>query len=446
MNFLSAFRTTFARAAAPALLLATIVPAHAEVEFQQISSEQGIKAWLVEDYSVPIVTIRFAFDGGAAQDPEGKEGLADLMTTLFDEGAGTLESEPFQIALDEAGAEMRFGSDNDAIFGTMRLLADERDAALDLLKLAVQEPRFDQDPIDRMRAQLLAGLAADAQNPATAAQKLWNEALFGTHPYARPSEGTPETLKAITAEDLRAGYDAMFARNNLHVAIVGAITAEDAAKVLDDVFGSLPAEADLKPVPDIIPAIGQDLAVDYPLPQTSIFMAYPGVGLDDPDFFAARVMNEILGGGGMTSRLFTEVREKRGLTYGVGTGLTNLRHSSTYMLSTSTRADRAGETLSVIEEVIAKLAEEGPTEAELEAAKKYLIGSAALNELSSSSAIAGTLVGLQIWGLDIDYLSRRTELTNAVTAEDVKAVAQKLLTQKPAIMLLGPKAEAATTE
>lgn len=443
MTLLSTLRRSFALVAAPALLLATILPAHAEVEFQQVTSDEGIKAWLVEDYSVPIITIRFAFDGGAAQDPVGKEGLADLMTTLFDEGAGDLESEPFQIALDDAGAEMRFGSNNDTISGTMRLLADERDAALDLLKLAVQEPRFDQNPIDRMRAQLLAGLAADAQNPATQAQKIWNEALFGDHPYARPTEGTPETLNTITAEDLRAGYHAMFARDNLHVAIVGAINAEDAADVLDEVFGALPAEADLKPVADVVPALGQDLAVDYPLPQTSIFMAYPGVGLNDPDFFAARVMNEILGGGGMTSRLFTEVREKRGLTYGVNTGLTNLQHSNSFMLSTSTRADRAGETLSVIEEVLAKMAAEGPTEEELAAAKTYMIGSAALNELSSSSAIAGTLVGLQLWGLDIDYLPKRTEMINAVTVDDVKAVAQKLLTQKPAIMLLGPKAAAA---
>ncbi|WEK05407.1 MAG: pitrilysin family protein [Candidatus Devosia phytovorans] len=442
MTFFSALRRSVTLVAAPALLLASILPAHAEVQFQQITSPGGVEAWLVEDYSVPIITIRFAFDGGAAQDPAGKEGLASLMTTLFDEGAGDLDSEAYQIALDEAGAEMGFGSDKDTISGTMRLLADEREAALDLLTLAVQQPRFDQDPINRMRAQLLSSLAADAQNPATAAQKLWNETLFGSHPYARPSEGTPETLKSITAEDLRASYDAMFARSNLHVAIVGAITAEDAEAVLDQVFGDLPAEASLTAVEDIAPALGKDLAVEYPLPQTNIFMAYPGVGLDDPDFFAARVMSEILGGGSVISRLNAEVREKRGLTYGVSASLANMRHSSNLMVSTSTRADRAPETLSVIEDVITRLVEEGPTEEELAAVKKYMIGSAALQEFSSSSAIASTLVGLQLWDLGIDYLPRRTEMIKAVTAEQVQAVAKRLLTEKPAIMLLGPKAAA----
>lgn len=424
---------------APLLLLATL-PASAETEFQQITSPGGIKAWLVEDYAVPIVTIRFAFDGGSTQDKAGKEGTANLITALFDEGAGDLDSEAFQIALDAAGAEMGFSAGLDTIQGSMRLLADQRDEALGLLKLAIEAPRFDQDPINRMRAQILSGLAADAQNPATAAQKLWTETLFGSHPYARPVEGTPETLAAITAEDLRAFHKATFARENLHVAIVGAIDAEAAAATLDQLFGALPETPDLVPVPDVSPALGQDLAVDYPLPQTSIFMAYPGIGLSDPDYFAATLMNEILGGGSVLSRLNDEVREKRGLTYGVSAGFANQRHSNLLMLSTSTRADRAAETLGVIKDVVARMAAEGPTEAELASAKKYLIGSAALHEFSSSQAIASTLVGLQLWDLDIDFLPRRTELVNAVTVDQVKAVAARILGSKPTTLLLGPQA------
>ena len=438
MSFLSALRR-LALVAIPALALATL-PARAEVQFQQITSPQGIKAWLVEDYAVPIVTIRFAFDGGTTQDPAGKEGVTNLLTYLFDEGAGDLDSDAFQIALDTAGAEMSFAADLDAVYGSMRMLADSKDAALDLLKLAIEAPRFDQNPVDRMRAQVLSGIAISAQNPATAAQKLWTETLYGEHPYARPVDGTAETLPTITPADLQAQHQALFARDNLHVAIVGAIDAEAAAATLDLLFGALPAEAKLVPVPDIAPVLGQDLQVDYPLPQTSIYMAYPGITHTDPQYFAAALMNEILGGGSVLSRLTDEVREKRGLTYGVSSSLLNQQHANALIIGTATRADRATETLAVIKDVIARLAAEGPTEAELASAKKYTIGSAAMQEMSSSQAIAGTLVGLQLWDLDIDYLPRRAELINAVTVADVKAVAARLLGVKPTIMLLGPKA------
>lgn len=438
MFFLPALRR-LALVAVPALLLATL-PAQAEVQFQQITSPQGIQAWLVEDYAVPIVTIRFAFEGGTTQDPSGKEGLTNLMTYLFDEGAGELDSDAFQIALDSAGAEMSFAADLDAVYGSMRMLADERDTALNLLKLAIETPRFDQNPVDRMRDQVLSGIAISAQNPATAAQKQWSEALYGNHPYARPGEGTAETLPTITQADLQALHQALFARDNLHVAIVGAIDAQTAAAALDQLFGTLPEQATLVPVPDISPALGQDLQVEYPLPQTSIYMAYPGIAHTDPDYFAAALMNEILGGGSVLSRLTDEVREKRGLTYGVSSSLLNQQHANALVIGTSTRADRAVETLDVIKDVIARLAAEGPTEAELASVKKYTIGSAALQEMSSSQAIAATLVGLQLWDLDIDYLPRRAELINAVTVDDVKAVAARLLGAKPTIMLLGPKA------
>lgn len=425
------------------VLLCTALPAMAAVEFQQITSPKGIDAWLVEDYSVPIITIRFAFEGGATQDPAGKEGLSDLITALFDEGAGDLDSEAFQIRLDDAGAEMGFASDLDAVYGSMRLLADQRDEALGLLKLAIEAPRFDQNPIDRMRAQLVSGLRASAQNPQTAAQKMWAKAIYGEHPYARPSEGTIETLAAITAEDLHAFHRAVFARANLHVGIVGAIDAATARTVLDDLFGALPEQPTLQPVPDAPLALGQDLAVGYPLPQTSIYMAYPGLARTDPQFFAAYLMTDILGGDSLLSRLNEEVREKRGLSYGVGANLLNLEHANALVIGTSTGADRAGETLGVIKDVVEGMATQGPTPEELASAKKYLIGSYALNELSSSSAIANTMVSLQLRDLGPDYITDRTDKINAVTIEDVKGVAAALLGTKPTTMLLGPAAPAA---
>jgi zinc protease len=207
------------------------------------------------------------------------------------------------------------------------------------------------------------------------------------------------------------------------------------------VFGALPAEPELTPVAEVTPKLAQEVRIDYPLPQTTIRLAFPGVKRDDPDFFAAFLMNHVLGGGTFSSRLFDEVREKRGLTYGIGSGLSSPKHSASLSIGTSTNADRAAETLQVIRDVVAKYAAEGPTEAEVADAKRYLIGAYAINNLDSSSAIASTLVGLQVEGLGIDYIGRRPELIGAVTREQAAAMAKRLLTAQPAVLILGPAAD-----
>lgn len=415
-----------------------VAPSWAEVNIQEVISDKGIKAWLVEDYSVPIVTVRFSFQGGNTQDPPGKEGLSNLMSALFDEGAGDLDSDAFQIRLDDAGAEMRFGAGRDTVFGSMRMLSEKRDEALDLLKLAINQPRFDADPIDRIRAQIVAGIVAGERDPDTVAQVKWQEALYGDHPYARQEDGTEASLSAITADDLRAYHKAVFARDTLNVAVVGAIDAETLKKKLDELFGDLPEKSDLRPVSDVDMKLGQQVVVDYELPQTTLRLAYPGVPRDAPDFFAAYLMNHILGGGTFSSRLFDEVREKRGLAYGVGSSLVTSKYSSGLLIRTATRSDRAAETLGVIRDQVRRMAEDGPTEAELDAAKKFVIGSYALNNLDTSDAIANTLLSLQQEGLGIDYMQRRDALIEAVTLDDVKAAARKLLVAEPAVLVIGP--------
>ncbi len=416
-------------------------PAQANVDIQQVKSEKGITAWLVEDYSVPIVTIRFSFKGGNTQDPEGKEGLSELMSGLFDEGAGELDSDAFQIKLDDAGAEMRFGAERDRTCGSMRMLAEKKDEAFDLLKLAIQQPRFDAAPMDRIRAQIVSGIVANQRDPETAARVKWAEALYGAHPYARPDEGTEKSLATITADDLRDYHRRVFARDNLNVAVVGAIDAETVKRELDRLFGDLPERSDLRPVEKVDLKLDQEVRVDYDLPQTSLQLAYPGVPRDAPDFFAAYLMNHILGGGTFTSRLFDEVREKRGLAYGINSSLVTQEYASSLVIGTATRSDRAAETLGVIRDTVRRMAEEGPTEAELAAAKQYVIGAYALNNLDSSSAIASTLLSLQEEKLGIDYIDRRTALIEAVTLDEVKAAARKLLTADPAILVIGPPLE-----
>jgi len=421
--------------------LPAIMSARAAVNIQEVRSDSGVTAWLVEDYSVPIVTISFNFEGGTSQDPAGKEGLANLMSGLFDEGAGELEADAFQQTLDRAGAEMSFRADRDAISGTMRMLAEKRDEAFGLLALALAQPRFDQAPTDRIRAQILSGIRASERDPNTQAQIEFAKALYGDHPYARRSEGTPESLAAIVPDDLKALHGRLFARDNLRVAVVGAIDAETLRTELDRLFGALPEKADLVAVPDVEPKLDQQVKEVYDLPQTNIHIAFPGVARDDPEFFAAYLMNHILGGGTFSSRLFDEVREKRGLAYGIGSGLSSSRHSNALMIGTATNSERAGETLQIIRDVIRKMAEDGPTEAELEDARRYLIGAYAINNLDSSRAIVSTLLGLQTENLGIDYIERRAGLIEAVTREQVAAAARRLLTVEPAVMLVGPDIE-----
>jgi zinc protease len=444
---MTAIRVACARLAAPAVtlllsflfLILPAITAHAAVAIQEVRSDKGITAWLVEDYTVPIIAVRFVFDGGSTQDPPGKEGLADLMTGLFDEGAGDLDSDAFQIRLDDAGAEMGFNETRDGIYGSMRMLADQRDEAFDLLRHAVERPRFDQAPIERIRSQLLAALVASANDPDTIAGNKWAEALYGSHPYARRDEGTKESLESIAADDLRAAHRRIFARDGLHVAVVGAIDAATLKRKLDEVFGGLPDRQELVPVPDAKLNLGKELQVTYDRPQTALQLVYPGVPRAAPDFYAAAVMNEILGGGTFTSRLFEEVREKRGLAYSVSSGLVNREHASALTISTATRSDRAAETLGVVRDVVRRLAEEGPTEAELAATKKYLVGAYAINNLGSSGSIASTLVELQLDGLGIDYMQRRAGYIEGVTLDEVKAVAKKLLSADPAILVVGPR-------
>jgi len=418
------------------LILFSAAPSYA-VEIKEVVSPKGVKAWLVQDDFVPLISMRFSFKGGSTQDPDGKEGLANLMTGLFDEGAGDFDSQTFQEKLDDVGAEMSFNADDDDVTGSIRMLAEKRDQAVDLLTLAVNKPRFDQAPIDRIRQQIVAGIKSSERDPNTIAGRKFAEALYGDHPYGRRSEGTEASLNSITHDDLATFHKHNFARDNLIVAVVGSISPEELSPLLDKVFGDLPEKAELETVSEAKLAFGQITRVDYALPQTSISMVYPGVRRQDPDFFPAYIMNHILGGGTFSSRIYNEVREKRGLAYSAGSNLVTRDHMAALMVNTATRADRANETLQILKTEIAKMAKDGPTEDELDEAKKYLVGSYAVNNLDSSSAVASTLIGLQDENLGRDYIDKRAELINRVTLDQVKEAAKKLLETDPAILIVG---------
>jgi zinc protease len=397
------------------------------VPVQQIVSPHGVKAWLVEDYAVPLVSLEFAFKGGAAQDPAGKSGATSMMTSLLDEGAGDLDSQHFQQAMDEKAIEISFNCDRDYIGGRMRTLVRHVERATELLRLAVNAPRFDEEPVARVRGQLSASLKREANDPGSLASRTWRARCYPGHPYGAPVRGTLESLAAIGREDILALRKRMVARGALHVAVVGAIDATGAGRLLDAVFGDLPAESGLTPIADTpMAGVGTLEVVDLDVPQSTIRFGRPSMMRHDPDYMAAVVVAHILGGGsGLSSRLFREVREKRGLAYSVDASLASLDHAAFLHGGTSTKNERAKESLDVIKGEILNLAEEGPTAEELDKGRKYLIGSYALR-FDTSSKIAGQLVHIQMDGYGPEWLIERNRLIEAVTMDDARRVAARL--------------------
>lgn len=395
------------------------------MDIQRVISPKGVEAWLVQEDAVPLIAMKFAFIGGAAQDPAGKGGLANLMSGLLDEGAGDLDSQAFQAALAADSISLSFDAGHDAFFGSMKTLVENRDKAVSLLRLALTSPHFDSEPVERIRAQIVSGLKSNESDPESVAGNALMAAAFPGHPYGRPTEGTLDSLAAITIDDLRTFHARTIARDNLRVAVVGAIDAATLAPLLDEIFGGLPVKANLMGIPDTAPAGGAPVDIAMAIPQTVIQAVGKGLKRSNPDYIAAALAGYILGGGSFSSRLYTEVREKRGLAYSVYLGLSAFDHAGAVFIGTSTRADQAANVVALINSEVKRFAEEGPTEKELADAKSYLIGSYPLR-FDNSSEIASNLLGIQLDNLGIDYVDKRNDLIAAVTIDDVRRVARQL--------------------
>jgi len=417
------FRPT---AVAFALAIATLATPAQATPIERVISPGGIEAWLVREPSVPLIAMDFAFKGGSAQDPLNKPGVAYLAAALLDDGAGELTANAFHQRMEELALEMRFTASHDHITGSIRLLKERRDASFDLVRLALTAPRFDADAIQRGRDQMLASLRRESTNPNNISSRIWWRTAFPNHPYGRPANGTPESVPLIGADDLKGYVKRVLARDMLKVSVVGDIDAVTLGQLLDRLFGALPAKAELTPVPAAtMHAIGRRIVEDLNVPQTVLSFGGLGIARNDPDFIPAFVVNHILGGGSMTSRLYNEVREKRGLAYGVYTYLAPLEYASLFSGGTQTANNSAAESLAIIEAEIHRMAQEGPTAEELAKAKAYLKGSYALN-LDTSSKIAAVLLRIQIDNLGIDYIEKRNSLIDAVTLADAKRVAKRL--------------------
>ena len=396
------------------------------MQIQPVTGASGVEAWLVEDHSVPVVTIRFAFAGGAALDPVGKGGAASMVASLLDEGAGPYDSLAFHRRIDDLAGQLRFSAAQDEFDGSLRSLKQNLSDSADLLRLALAEPRFAPEDIERIRGETLAGLARQAKNPRSLSGRLWMHDAFEKHPYGSSVDGSEESVGAITRDDLAAFAGARFHRSGLLVGIVGDIDKTEAAALIDRIFGDLPKGADETEIAETKPLDDGALVVSRAaVPQSVVTFGQAGPKRDDPAWYAAYVLNEILGGGGFRGRLMKEIREKRGLAYGVSTQLVPYRHAGLIVGNVATENGRVAESIALVREEWRHMREEGPTAAELENAKTYLTGSFPLG-LDSTQHIAGVLVQMQQDKLGIDYLDRRASLIGGVTLDEARSVAKKL--------------------
>lgn len=396
------------------------------LDIQSVKSDGGIEIWLVEDHVNPIISVAFGFKGGAGYDPAGKEGIAQLVSGLLDEGAGDVDSQAFQKRLTDHGIDFSFSADLDDFTGRMRFLREDRDEAAQLLGLALTAPRFDPEPVERIRNSLLVDIAQDETDPNSIAGRQMEEMLLGDHPYARPSNGTKASMTSITASDLKQFAHQRFVRSRLYVSIVGDISVMEAKSLADQAFGALPVDAALPAVPPIAPSkAGRTRLVDFKVPQAIVQFAQPGIPRSDPDFFPAYLVNYVLGGGGFSARLMNEVREKRGLVYGIGSDLWTFDAGGLIAGQFQTDPGKVAEAIDIVRTEWQRMAREGPTQQELDDAKTYLLGYYPRN-FTNTMETAQLLRGLQVEHLGIDYVTRRQKEIAAVTIADARKAAKRL--------------------
>jgi zinc protease len=406
--------------------LSMTVTATTGPRIQTVTADCGVTGWLVEDRNLPLIALDFAFLNGTSHDPVGKAGALNLVSGLLDEGAGDMDAEAFQNALADHAIELSFSADRDDFRGSLKTLSTHRTEALRLLALAVQKPRFDDDAVGRVKAQVSAGLRRELQDPDSIARRAFSERAFAGHPYAPQPRGTLESIEAATAADLRALTALVFDPANLRVVAVGDMSPAELAAAIDQVFGPLAKRSALLPVAaTAVQGLGEIRIIEMDVPQTALRYGAPGLLRDDPDYIAAEIVNHVLGGSAFTSRLFMEVREKRGLAYGVSSGLVTMRRAAMHIGVTATKNDRVAESLDVMRAEMRSLADAGPTEAELSEAKDYLIGSFPLR-FDTSSKIASQLLSFAVMDLGLDYITRRNDLFRAVTMTDARRVSKRL--------------------
>jgi len=418
-----------------AILSLAASDAAAVVDIVEVETPDGHAAWLVEEPSIPFVAMEIVFRGGTSLDDPGKRGAVNMMTALLEEGAGDMSAQDFAKARDDLAASIGFSSGDDSVSLSLRFLSETTEAATELVAKALSDPAFSGDAVERVRGQILSNLRSRAEDPDAIASDTLAATIYGEHPYATPGEGSVDSVAALTRVDLFAAHDAAIARDRAVIAAAGDISPGELGVLIDRIMAGLPETGAPLPPQAAVTFPGSTRVVDFDTLQTVVIFGQPGIARDDPDFFAAYILNQILGGGGFGSRLMEEVRVKRGLTYGIYSYLLGKDHADLLLGRAATGNARAAETVDVVRGEWARMAEAGPTAEELEKAKTFLIGGYPLR-FDGNSSIARILAGMQIDGLSPDYVDTRNDKVRAVTLQDVQRVAGDLLDPTRLTMVL----------
>lgn len=411
-----------------AALLLWCAPAMA-TQVREIKTPGGITAWLVEEHAQPLIAVRVAFRGsGFAHDPDGKEGRTAMTAALLMEGAGDKDAEAFNNALETHAARLAISADEDMVQAALDTLSEHKEFAFGALGQALTAPRFDDGAIARVREQTRSAIAQQDTQPAYRLQRSWQRAAFGAHPYGKPDIGTKESILRLEKADFQFVAAHYLTRENMIVSVVGDISESELSHLLDTQFASLPARyaPDVTVTDTALPAKASTDIIAQDIPQTLVMFGASGIARNDPDYFSAYVMNYLLGGSSLTSRLGVEIRDKRGLAYAIGTQLSPMQHAASWQGSFSTRNEKVGEAIDTLKNTLRAFTATPPDEAALRDAKHFLTGSFVLN-LDSNAAVANFLLSMQLYHLGIDYLDTRNAKIEAVTAQQVHAMAQRLI-------------------
>lgn len=416
------------RIAAIGLIAAFLAaPASAEIKVQDLTTPDGINLWLVEDHTIPFVALEMRFRGGASLDLPEKRGATNLMTGLLEEGASDMDSREFARQVEALAAGFSYNVSDDRLSVSARFLTENRDSAVALLRESLVNPVFNQKSIDRVRGQVNSIIESDLKDPRAIVARTFDAQTFGDHPYATSKNGTLDSVAGLTRDDIVAAHRAALVRDRLYVAAVGDITAEELTALVAQLTDGLPASSDVE-LPGVADTHlpGGITVVDYATPQSVVTFAQPGIDRDHPDFFAAYLLDQILGGGGFESRLMQEVREKRGLTYGVYSYLVDKDGAQLWMGQVASANDRVAQAIEVIKDEWQKMRDSGVTAQELEDAKTYMTGAYPLR-FDGNTPIANIAVEMQLEGLPTDYIATRNDRVNAVTLEQINRIARDLL-------------------
>lgn len=393
-----------------------------------LETKKGIKVWFVEEKNSNIIALDAAFkNSGGVHDLDSKLGLSSFASSLMSKGTKNLEYKALIRKLEELSiASLGLNSGVDHIDVSLVTLSNTKEAAFGLLKEVLMQPRFDAQQMQVLKDQTISAIQEEERSPKSAATIKGQEILFKGHPYGRRNQGTVETIQNITSQDLQDFISTRFSRDRLIVGVCGNMTQDEVIKLVDDVFGGLPAQSKLPEIAKAQLTLNDQIThIDWDIPQTVIRFAGTGVSVKDPDIYAATVLFHFLGSG-LESKLMKEIRIKRGLTYGIGVGLVSMEQADILAGGMATSSQNAIQAIDEVRKIWKDLAQNGATQEDVNKAKDSLTNSYVLR-FTQTAQIASELVGIQLAGRDMDYFNKRNDLIQAVTLEDVNRVAKRLL-------------------